>query len=144
MKKVLTVIFLVGQSMLCLADPTIPTSLEKSVQHTYPNAEHKTWYQLEDGYKVYFDCGVVKNTIEYDQQGHMRKALRYYGLETLPPLIAEKLYEKWPNRNVYGVTELCTSEGIQYTIVLQDEQHWYTIESDADGDMSQKQKMVKR
>ena len=45
-----------------------------------------------------------------------------------------KLRNKFPGKNISGITESSTPDNITYHIKLEDEKNWYTVEVTTTGD----------
>jgi hypothetical protein len=51
--------------------------------------------------------------------------------------------EKYQGKKIFGITEITSSEGVTYNIVLEDDKYWTNISSDESGNLSQVQKLKK-
>ena len=54
-----------------------------------------------------------------------------------------KTKEAYKGKKIFGVTEITSSDGITYNIILEDAKHWTTVKSDASGNMHVVQKLKK-
>ena len=105
----------------------------KNFSHTFPKAEGIVWYESETEYAVYFTNDGIKCRVWYDAEGSVKKSIRYYGEEKLPPMIIASLQKKFPGTKVFGITEYSTPEEFTYQVTLEDEKKWYTVHADATG-----------
>ena len=110
----------------------------------FPEVQETTWYNYETYYSVYFkNSDDSKCRIDYDTDGKIISTTRYYSGEALPPFIRGKVNEKFPGKQIFGVTEVSSPDDMAYHIVLEDEKNWYNIKSDATGSISTEKKMLK-
>ncbi|MFL5740192.1 MAG: hypothetical protein ACJ75B_08240 [Flavisolibacter sp.] len=140
MKKIILACSLLLRLNVWGSDPTIPQEIEKHFQEIYPSAQKVMWSKTEKGYGVYFENGEVRCRFEYDSNGKVIHSLRYFKADLLPPLLTQKIFQRWSQRKIYGVTEVSTPDRLYYVIILEDAKYWYTIESDQLGDFTQKNK----
>jgi hypothetical protein len=54
-----------------------------------------------------------------------------------------QLQKKYAGKTVWGVTELSTETSTEYYVKLVDDQNWYTVRSDGDGNMQVVEKYKK-
>ena len=80
----------------------------------------------------------------YDVEGNVKKSIRYYGEDKLPPMIVGNLHKKYPGAKVFGITELSTPEEFTYQIVLENEKHWLNVNADPLGNMKMIKKLNKK
>lgn len=110
----------------------------------FPEVQETTWYNYETYYSVYFkNSDDSKCRIDYDTDGKIISTTRYYSEEALPPFIRGKVNEKFPGKQIFGVTEVSSPDEMAYHIVLEDEKNWYNIKSDATGSINIEKKMLK-
>ena len=114
-----------------------------SFSSSFPKAEAITWFESETDYEVNFNMGEVKCKIWYDKEGSILKCHRYYKQNMLPPMIISSIQTKYAGKDIYGITEVTSGEGIQYYIVLQDDKKWYNVTSDASGTLTLTKKFNK-
>jgi hypothetical protein len=115
----------------------------KNFNLTFPRADSIVWYESETDYGVYFINDGIKCRMWYDLEGNVKKSIRYYGEEKLPPMIIGNLQRKYPDMKVFGVTELSTPEEFTYQIVLEGDRHWVNVNSDAVGNLKTIKKLNK-
>jgi hypothetical protein len=132
--------------MICIASfasASVNEKVLKSFKETFPTAEEVKWQEFSDNYIVNFVEGGVRNRINYDKDGNLLSATRYYGQENLPVNILCKIKKKYPDAKVFGVTELETEASVEYYIKLEDETNWITVKSDMVGNTAVVEKYKK-
>lgn len=122
---------------------TVNEKVLKAFQQMFPTIENPQWFEYDDGDVAYFDMGRVKCRIKYDFDGKMMSVRRDYYQESLCPFIRAAVQEKYPGKQIYGVTEITSSEEMTYYIILQDDKHWYHVHSDALGNVYMDKKLQK-
>jgi hypothetical protein len=114
---------------------TISEKMLQAFQQTFPDAKQVKWVEEPNGYQVSFRQSDILTKVEYDKEAHFVSSLRYYTEKNLPVTIICQLQKKYAGKQVWGVTELSTETSTEYYVKLVDDQNWYTIRSDADGNM---------
>ena len=112
----------------------------KAFKSTFVNAEKVVWHDFDDQYQANFWQNSINVRVKYDDDGNLLETIRYYFEKDLPPIILSKLKKKYPSRTVFGVTELTTQDEVNYYISMKDDKNWYTVKSDAVGNMEQTDK----
>ncbi len=112
----------------------------KAFNETFTNAEKVVWHDLDNQYQANFWQNSINVRVRYDNDGNLLETTRYYYEKDLPPIILSKLKKKYPERAVYGVTELTTQDDVTYYVSMNDDKNWYTVKSDAVGNMEQTEK----
>jgi hypothetical protein len=144
MKKYLLFIAIAMLSATIVKAEPVSEKVLQIFESSFPEVKQTTWYDYESYYAVYFtNPDNSKCRIEYDYNGNIISTTRYYAEETLPPYIRGKVNEKYPGKNVFGVTEVSSSNGLVYHIVLEDKEKWYNITSDSIGSIHLEKKMDK-
>jgi hypothetical protein len=116
----------------------------KIFHESFPEVTQPVWHDFDDYYEVYFSS--ADNTscrIDYAPDGTVLSTTRYYSARDLSPAIRAKVFEKYPGKNIYGITEVSDMERITYHIVLEDNKNWYNIESTAMGNLTLEKKFSK-
>ena len=144
MKKILVIcLAAILTTAAASADPVNEKVLQVFAA-SFPEVQQTTWYNYGTYYAVYFkNTDGSKCRIEYDPDGNIMSTTRYYSGEALSPFIRAKVSEKFPGKQLFGVTEVSSADEMVYHIVLEDEKNWYNIKSDATGSISLEKKMVK-
>jgi hypothetical protein len=102
---------------------------------TFSSPKDVTWFDHADYYDVSFVQAGIRSNIKYDKEGNFLSSMRYYGEENLPVNIVCQLKKRFPAKKVFGVTELTTSEQVNYYIKLQDDKFWTTLKVSTNGQM---------
>ncbi len=125
----------VSAGVFAADDFTISEKMLQAFQQTFPDAKQVKWVEEPNGYQVSFRQSDILTKVEYDKEAHFVSSLRYYTEKNLPVTIICQLQKKYAGKQVWGVTELSTETSTEYYVKLVDDQNWYTIRSDADGNM---------
>jgi hypothetical protein len=124
--------------LVCFSGYAFATINEKvlaTFKSTFPTAQEVAWQEFPDHYVVNFMEEGVRNRINYDRDGNFIGATRYYSAEHLPVNILTRVAKKYPNRTIFGVTEVETDSNTDYYIKLEDSENWTTVKSDDSGNM---------
>ncbi len=132
-----------GLSAQATTPPEVNEKVLKAFRETFTNAEEVKWQEYSTHYLANFWQKEINVRVKYDLEGNVLSTIRYYFEKDLPPHILGKLKKKFSGKSVYGVTELATDTEIIYSIKLQDEDNWYTVQSDAVGRFEVKEKFKK-
>ena len=100
---------------------------------TFASPSDVTWFDHINYYDVSFVQSGIRSNIKYDKEGNFLSSLRYYGQENLPINVISVIKKKYPSKKVYRVTEMTTSEEVNYYIKLEDNTSWTTIKISASG-----------
>lgn len=144
MKKILlaAVVFV---TLTSFADDPI-TGNEKAMQafaESFKGAREVVWNDYKSYYHVRFLHNDIKTSIKYDGDGNILESTRYYKAENLPFAIRAKIARKFSGKTIFGITEIATSNNIDYYIVLEDEKTWTKVKSDIYGNMEVYEKFRK-
>jgi hypothetical protein len=101
------------------------------------------WHETQNFYEASFKQSEIISRAIYDAQGNLLRTTRYYSQENLPIHILTKIQKRYTGKSIYGVTELSSGDGVSYYITLQDDTHWYVVESDSWGSLEQTKKFRK-
>ncbi|HLX66342.1 MAG TPA: hypothetical protein VKR41_05075 [Puia sp.] len=104
-------------------------------QQTFPDAKQVKWVEEPAGYEVSFRQNETLTKVVYDKDAHFVSSLRYYSEKNLPVSILCQLQKKYSGKTVWGVTEQSTESSTEYYVKLVDDRNWYTVRSDAEGNM---------
>ena len=142
MKKIfIAIALLVGTASF--ATPTVDEQVSKQFRETFPAALEVKWYEYETFYEVVFKNNDILCRVKYDLQGHIISTRRDYNEKDLSLFIVAKVKEKYKGKKIFGVTEITSSEGVSYNIVLEDDNYWTNIVADESGNINQVQKLKK-
>ena len=131
-KTIITFTFLFLMAASSLANSPSEKVL-KIFHSTFISAMEVKWYDHEDYYDVNFVQSGIRASVKYDKEGNFISSRRYYGEQTLPVNIRCQIKKKYPNKKIFGVTEITNTEEINYYIKLQDDKHWITLKSTGNG-----------
>jgi hypothetical protein len=141
MKKLLISMTLLFITLVSFAIPN--EKVLESFSNSFPKADSVSWYENGSNFEVHFNMGDVRCKLWYDENGIMIKSHRYYKGNMLPPMILASLQRKYSDKNIHGVTEVTSNEGVQYFIILDDDKKWYDVTSDASGNLTLTKKFNK-
>ena len=139
-------VFCLAAIMTTTAVSATPVSekILKIFTTAFPEVQETTWYNYETYYSVYFKkSDDSKCRIDYDTDGKIIYTTRYYSGEALPPFIRGKVNEKFPGKQIFGVTEISSPDEMTYHIVLENDKSWVNINSNATGSINVEKKMFK-
>ncbi len=106
----------------------------KVFHEAFPEVKQPSWYTFDNYYEVYFTNPDNSSCrIDYSPDGVVLSTTSYYTEQNLSPAIRAKVSGKYPGKKIFGVTEVSNNENVTYHIVLEDDNYWYNIESDATG-----------
>ena len=124
--------------------PDVTAKVLKVFHEAFPEVKQTTWYNFDEYYEVFFksdeNCSC---RIDYSPEGIVLSTTRYYPGENLSPVIRAKINEKYPGKDIFGVTEVSNNDKLTYHLVLQDSKYWYNIEADATGSCRLEKKLMK-
>jgi len=145
MKKIIFVIttMLTSAALFATTPPEVSQKVLKAFAETFKEPKDVVWHEYENFYEVGFKQGEIKTLVRYDADGNITGTTRYYFESELPPIIVSRLKQKYPDRSVYGVTEIYTESDLSYYVTMEDEKNWYTVKSNALGNLEQTEKFKK-
>ena len=123
--------------------PDVSEKVLKAFEETFSRAQKVVWHEFDNFYQVNFWQGEINLRVKYDQNGNVLSTIRYYYEKQLPPNILTSLKKNYTEKKVFGVTEVTTRTNIRYVITLEDKKFWYTVESDAFGNLRRTEKFRK-
>lgn len=115
------------------ASPEVDERIKAFFESQHPEAQAVSWYQVGDLTEVYFKQDDMTCRITYDRRGGIVHTLRYYGAQHLPPFIQARVARRYADKQVFGVTEIMSAEGILYEVILEDSRQWLNVQLDAAG-----------
>jgi len=144
MKKIILIAAILGSSFrLLAADPTVNEKVLNAFNKLFKNVQDLNWTETEASYEANFKQNEITSRVIYDKEGNIIQTFRYYHEEQLPIMLLAKLKNKFTDKKVYGVTEICTEEGIYYYITMEDEKNWIQVRADGYGSMTVEKKFKK-
>ena len=143
MKKVLLNLLLISIVSVAFATPPVSEQVIKHFKAVFPTVEDARWFENDDYYDVYFEKEETKYHIRYDRNAKIVSTRNYYSGSKLCPFIKSKVTEKFNGKNIFGVTEITTSNERYYVVVLEDENTWTNVKADAVGQLTVLEKLKK-
>ena len=138
MKRIIVVVLLFAGIASRAAAPT--EKVLKAFKETFTYAEKVVWHDYDNQYQADFWQDQVNVRVRYDEDGNLIETIRYYFEKQLPPNILAKLKKRYADKEVFGVTEITSDNEVSYYISLKDDKNWYTVKSDAYGNLQQTEK----
>jgi len=143
MKKIFFALALLVSTASFATSPEVDEQVSKQFKETFPAAIEVKWYDYETFYEVVFKNNDILCRVKYDLKGNIISTRRDYHEKDLSLFIVAKVKEKYTGKKIFGVTEITSSEGVTYNIVLEDDKNWINLNSDESGNISQVQKLKK-
>jgi hypothetical protein len=143
MKKIFFALALLVGTASFAANPEVDEQVSKQFKETFPSAQEVKWFEYETFYEVVFKNNDILCRVKYDLKGNIISTRRDYTEKDLSLFIVAKVKEKYQGKKIFGITEITSSEGVTYNIVLEDDKYWTNINSDESGNFSQVQKLKK-
>src|SRR5258705_13530255 len=112
----------------------------KAFNTTFAKAQDVVWHEYDNIYHANFKQDDIQIRAQYDQEGSLIQTIRYYGERQLLPNIVARPKKKYSGRDIFGVTETSSDEGISFLVTLKDEKNWYVVKSDVYGNLEQTEK----
>ena len=144
MKKlmIIAVVFL-ATAAYANTPPEVNKKVLKAFQETFTRAEDVVWHEFDNYFQVNFWQGDINLRVKYDPNGNVISTIRYYYEKQLPPNILTSVKKNYAGKKIFGVTEVTNQSSIRYVLTLEDKTHWYTVESDAFGNLKRTDKFRK-
>jgi hypothetical protein len=143
MKRIFFAFALLVTTVSFAATPNVDEQVSKQFKETFPAALDIKWFEYESFYEVVFKNNDILCRVKYDLKGNIISTRRDYTEKDLSLFIVAKIKEKYQGKKIFGVTEITSSEGVTYNIVLEDDKYWTNINSDESGNISKLQKLKK-
>jgi hypothetical protein len=145
MKQLLILLYslIISGTSFGFATSNINERLVRSFKETFPNAMQVIWTELPEAYLVNFLENGIRSRIVYDKSGNFISSTRTYLSKNLPYYILIRIKKKYPDKRIFGVTELASSNGTEYYIKMNDSKVWTTIRIDNDGNLELVEKYQK-
>ncbi|HEY2720205.1 MAG TPA: hypothetical protein VGI82_00685 [Chitinophagaceae bacterium] len=145
MKKLIFAIALLmgSTAMFAGTPPEVNQKVLKAFQETFKDPQNVAWHEFTNYYEVDFNQDDIKTEVRYDGEGNIIGTTRYYFEKQLPPHIISKLKKKYPDRSVFGVTEIYSESDLTYYITMEDDKNWFTVKASPLGSLEQTEKFKK-
>jgi len=127
------ILLLMASIGFSFTSPIVNEKVLEAFKKTFHNPQEIQWYENDEGYEVRFMSDEINSKVWYDREGNILKTHRYYNEFKLPPFISGKLKKKYPEKTIFGVTEITNEAGVSYYIKIEDEKNWLTIKAYAQG-----------
>jgi hypothetical protein len=85
----------------------------------------------------------IRNAIIYEKDGTFRSSTRYYKEQNLPYYLLVNIRKRYPDKKIFGVTEISSISEIEYYIKMEDAAVWTTIKMDSEGNLVLVEKLKK-
>ncbi|RYY61314.1 MAG: hypothetical protein EOO05_06780 [Chitinophagaceae bacterium] len=142
MKKIILLLLVVA-SVPALAADSLGTKLADKFSAAFPQAKNVKWYTEGENTAVYYENEGITSHIWYDAQGEVLKTRRYYSEKDLTPFMKVKVNQRYPGKEIHGITEISNRDGLFYVITLEDQKNWIQARFESTGESSLIQKMKK-
>jgi hypothetical protein len=145
MKKffILLYSFIISGTSFTFALSNINEKLVRSFKETFPDAVQVLWTELPEAYLVNFVENGIRSRIIYDKNGNFISSTRTYLAYDLPYYILISIKKKYPEKRIFGVTELASATSTEYYIKMEDSKVWTTIKIDNGGNLELVEKYKK-
>jgi hypothetical protein len=132
------VMLLTTISAAATATPEPSEKVLKAFNETFATAENVTWNEYDNNNaQANFTVSEIQVRALYDNEGNLLETIRYYSERSLPPNILANLKKRYSAQEVFGVTEVSSATDLDYSITLRDKKYYYTVKSDAYGNLQQ-------
>ncbi|WP_300601747.1 hypothetical protein [Niabella sp.] len=118
-------------------NPTVNEKVLKTFKDVFSNARDVQWNTTAEYNEASFRSGSVSTRAVIDNNGTLVRTIRYYKENNLPSNILYKIKKKYDGKEIYGVTEVTNSEGVNYFIVIRDSRSIYNVTADNEGGVMQ-------
>jgi len=143
-RLILAMTLLLGSTVIFAGTPPVVNQkILKAFEETFRDPKDVSWHEYENFCEVDFNQDEIKTQIRYDNDGNIIATTRYYFQNQLPPHILSKLKKKFPDRSIFGVTEIYTESDLTYYVTMEDGKNWYTVKSNPLGVLEQTEKFKK-
>jgi hypothetical protein len=139
----LLVICAVSLAAMSFDNPPVTEKVLKQFSASFPTVVDAKWFEGDNYYDVYFEKEQIKYNIRYDRNGKILSTRNYYTAEKLSPFLKGKVAEKFPDKTIFGVTEITNSEEMYFVLVLEDKTSWTNVKADATGTLTVIEKLKK-
>jgi hypothetical protein len=99
----------------------------RSFQSQFSDVSELKWFETTDEFTAVFKQGETLIKARYNKDGTFKASIKYYGPESLPGFVKERLAKRHSAKTVHGVTEINDGSSVEYHVKMKDEKSWYTI-----------------
>ena len=145
MKNLLALVysFAIGATAFAFAEKNVSEKVLQLFKQSFPNAEQVVWKEYPETYVVNFLEDGIRSSVIYEKDGTFKTSTRYYQQQNLPYYLLYNIKKRYPDKKIFGVTEISTIMEIQYYIKLEDASVWTTIKMDCEGNLQVVEKVKK-
>ena len=138
MKKLLTVLYsiMLGLNSFGFSAKNVNEKVLQIFRESFPRAEHVVWSENHETYTVSFVEEGIRSSIIYDKNGEFLEATRYYEELELPLYLLYRIKERYPDKKIFGITEISTPDEVMYYVKMVDSKIWLTLRIDSVGRMT--------
>jgi hypothetical protein len=138
MKKIIALFYpvLLGLHSMGFGTKNVNEKVLQIFKESFPSAKEVVWTESGDSYTVNFLEGSIRTRITYDKDGGFISSLRYYQENNLPYYLLANLKRKFPEKKIFGITEVATEDEIEYYVKMEDGKVWLTVKLDSEGHLS--------
>ncbi len=137
MKKILiTLALFAGMTAIAHERTEVNEKILKAFKETFTVAEDISWHEYDEYVQANFRQQEIQVRAAYNASGDLIRTTRYYKEQHLLPNIVAKLKKKYAGKEIFGVTEVTSDEGVDFVINLKDDKNWYVVNSDIYGNLS--------
>ena len=122
------------------APSAINEKVLKAFKETFTAAQDVSWHEYDDYVQANFRQNEIQIRAVYNDEGELVRTTRYYGEANLLPTVTASLKKKYNGKEIFGVTEVSSSQEVTFVINLKDENNWYVVKSDVYGNLTQTDK----
>ena len=134
---------IIGLQSFSLPPRNVNEKVLQTFNENFPNAEQVNWKEYPETYVVNFVEDGIRSSIIYEKDGGFISATRYYQERNLPYYLLVNVRKKYPDKRVYGVTEISTISGVEYFLKMEDANIWITVKVDSEGNLTLVEKYKK-
>ena len=137
--------------MLAIAVATVaandPTIISKEVQAAFkkefPGTEVLTWNTVGEFFRATFLLDGRRTDAYFSEDGRLQGSVRYLFFNQVPLAVMTAVDKRYKNADVMEVYEITNDEGTAYRIMLESQEKKFRIKIDANGNITQSEKLKK-
>ncbi|MCH5719770.1 hypothetical protein [Niabella hibiscisoli] len=107
---------------------------QKTFNLLFKDADNVKWSEAGESYEAFFDSEGIKTRVTIDAKGNLIQTIRYYKENSLPANVLYNVKSDYKGKEIFGVTEVTNKNGVNYRIVLKDENYYTHINANNSGD----------
>jgi hypothetical protein len=143
MKKTFLLLCVFFAGFFTAVNATENEKIKQSFETTFPTATDVRWSDKNEQIEAYFELADVKCRIRYSPDGKVQSTIRYYSRKQLSPFLTLKIMQRFPELEIFGVTEVSTEEELFFVVVLQDDRQWINVTLSGTGQISAQERYKK-